>query len=118
MTLPRWQVVSGLVAVALVVVALVLGRHRPKPVKRPPDAGVIHDAGADAGAPLYKVGGAVIDARGNRLSGAQVTLLAARSEAAVAAGARAVWRQQGELGVYSGPLPSARVAAKMPSAVA
>lgn len=121
MTLPRWQVVSGLVAAGLVVVALVAGRrHHGAMAPRSPDAGVriVVDAHSDGAAPLYKVGGAVIDARGNRLSGAQVTLLAAHSEAALAAGARAVWRQQGELGVYSGPLPSARVAAKMPSAVA
>src|SRR5262245_11685910 len=121
MTLRRWQVVSGIGAVALVIVGLMAGLRRRHPVQPArPDAAVPVDGGArpDGSAPSYKVGGAVIDQRGNRVVGALVTVLAAHSEAALAAGARAVWRQQGELGVYSGPLPSARVAAKMPSAVA
>lgn len=120
MTPRRWQVVSGVLAIALVVAALIARkRHHgavapPKITQKPIDAGTRPDGAP----PLYDLKGAVIDARGNRVAGALVTVLAAHSEAALAAGARAVWRQQGELGVYSGPLPSARVAAQMPSAVA
>src|SRR5690242_20108422 len=116
----RWQVVSGILALALVVGALVARRRHhgvmapPKVTQKPIDAGIRPDGAP----PLYDLKGAVIDAHGNRVAGALVTVLAAHSEAALAAGARAVWRQQGELGVYSGPLPSARVAAKMPTAVA
>jgi hypothetical protein len=121
MTPRRWQVVSGVLAVALVIAALIARKKHhgvvapPKVTQKQIDAGVPRPDGAP---PLYDLKGAVIDARGNRVVGALVTVLAAHSEAALAAGARAVWRQQGELGVYSGPLPSARVAAKMPSAVA
>ena len=120
MTPRRWQVISGVLAVALVVGALIARRRHhgamapPKIAQKPVDAGIRPDGAP----PLYDLKGAVIDARGNRVAGALVTVLAAHSEAALAAGARAVWRQQGELGIYSGPLPSARVAAKMPTAVA
>jgi hypothetical protein len=61
--------------------------------------------------------GLVEDAQGRGVPAAQVSLVQDGGRAGAPLDARAVWKQTGDLGVYTGPLPSARVAALRPGAV-